>query len=133
MSETEQGDMQAMLTRWQTLKKQAEGGELRMDTDIGTALAAHAEQMRGKLDIMVTNATRLAFLSGFGGLDSAKALQGKFAQKANNGDDSAVKRLKQSIDIVTLMKDTYELAIGKITASDQAAADKLAGLNMGDS
>ncbi|WP_405166957.1 hypothetical protein OG203_18710 [Nocardia sp. NBC_01499] len=133
MSETDQSEMQGMLTRWQTLKKQAEDGELRMDTDIGTALAAHATRMRDQLDTMVTNATRLAFLSGFGELESAKALQGKFAQKANNGEDSAVKRLKQSIDIVSLMKDTYELAIGKIAESDQSAADKLAGLRMGDS
>ncbi|MFI9403098.1 hypothetical protein [Nocardia sp. NPDC052316] len=131
MSETEQSEMQGMLTRWQALKKQAEGGELRLDPEIGTRLAAHAGRMRDQLDVMVTNATRLAFLSGFGSLGSAQALQGKFAQKADNGNDSAVNRLKQSIDVVTLMKETYELAIGKLQESDQSAADKLAALNPG--
>lgn len=133
MSDTEQGEMQGMLTRWQTLKKQAEGGELRMDAEIGQQLATRAEQMRTKLDEMLNKAAELEHLTGFGTLTSAEDLRQKFALKANNGNDSAVKRLQQSVDIVNLMSDTYKLAIGKITDSDQAAADKLAGLNMGDS
>lgn len=133
MSETEQAEMQGMLTRWQALKKQAEGGELRLDTDIGTALAEHAQRMLDRLDTMTANAAGLAFLSGFGTLESAKALQDKFAQKANTGEDAAVKRLKQSIQVVTLMKETYELAIGKLKESDQSAADRLAALNAGGS
>ncbi|PXX61462.1 hypothetical protein DFR70_10820 [Nocardia tenerifensis] len=129
MSDTE---MQGMLTRWQTLKTQAEGGELRLDTDIGQQLAAHAERMRTKLNGLMNKAVELEHLSGFGTLASAEDLRQKFALKANNGNDSAVKRLKQSIDIATLMKETYELAIRKISESDQSAADKLAGLGMGD-
>ncbi|WP_194837920.1 hypothetical protein [Nocardia sp. XZ_19_369] len=131
MSDTEQSEMQAMLTRWQTLKKQAEGGELLLDSQIRERLVTHAEQMRTKLDAMVNKAAELEHLSGFGSLTSAGDLRQKFALKANNGTDSAVKRLQQSIDIVTLMKETYELAIGKITESDQSVADKLAALNTG--
>ncbi|CAM4516067.1 hypothetical protein NONI108955_40260 [Nocardia ninae] len=134
MSESEQDtetQMQGMLTRWQTLKTQAESGELRLDTEIGTALARHAQRMSDQLSLMMDRASSLAFLSGFGTLQSADALRNKFAQKANNGNDSAVKRLQQSIDVVTLMKETYELAIGKLQESDQSAADKLAALNMG--
>ncbi|WP_107654476.1 hypothetical protein [Nocardia suismassiliense] len=123
--------MQGMLTRWQTLKTQAESGELRLDTETGTALARHAQRMSDQLSLMMDRASSLAFLSGFGTLHSADALRNKFAQKANNGNDSAVKRLQQSIDVVTLMKETYELAIGKLQESDQSAADKLAALNMG--
>ncbi|MFI6173207.1 hypothetical protein ACIBCN_40955 [Nocardia sp. NPDC051052] len=132
MSDTEQSEMQGMLTRWQTLKKQAEGGELRMDTEIGQQLATHSEQMHTKLEAMLNKALELEHLTGFGNLTSAQDLRQKFAQKANNGNDSAAKRIKQSMDIVSLMSDTYKLAIGKITESDQSAADKLAGLGMGD-
>ncbi|MEU7217261.1 hypothetical protein [Nocardia iowensis] len=133
MAETEQADMQGMLTRWQTLKKQAEGGEFRLDEQIGQDLARHAEQMRTKLQNMLNKAGELEHLSGFGSLTSAGDLRNKFALKANNGDDSAVKRLKQSIDVVILMKETYELAIGKLKESDQSAADRLAALNAGGS
>ncbi|WP_378737768.1 hypothetical protein [Nocardia brasiliensis] len=136
MSESEQdteAQMQGMLARWQTLKTQAEGGELRLDTEIGTALASHAQRMREQLDLMMNRAKNLAFTSGFGTLQSAEALRDKFALKANNGDDSAVKRLQQSLEVVTLMKETYELAIGKLKESDQSAADRLAALNAGGS
>ncbi|WP_135235094.1 hypothetical protein [Nocardia sp. CS682] len=134
MSDSGEGDvaqMQAMVTRWQTLKTQAEGGEFRLDEQIGRALASRAEQMRSKLQKMADKAGDLAHTSGFGTLGSAQALQAKFARKADNGDDAAVKRLQQSIQVVTLMKETYELAIGKLQESDQSAADKLAALNMG--
>ncbi|MFE9574765.1 hypothetical protein ACFYO1_00130 [Nocardia sp. NPDC006044] len=136
MSESVPGEntqMQAMVTRWQTLKKQAEGGEFRLDEEIGQQLADHAERMRSSVQRMVDAAGDLEHLSGFGTLASAEDLRTKFALKANNGDDSAVKRLQQSVEVATLMRDTYKLAIGKLTESDQSAADKLAQLNAGAS
>ncbi|MFB8282086.1 hypothetical protein [Nocardia colli] len=136
MSESEQSEpaqLEAAIARWQTLKKQAEGGELRLDEQIGKDLAGHADRMRVTLSDMMDRATALDRLAGFGTLRSAEALRGKFARKANGDDDSAVTRLKQSIQVATLMSETYNLAIGKLTESDQAAADKLAQLDMGDS
>ncbi|KIA66560.1 hypothetical protein FG87_00040 [Nocardia vulneris] len=125
--------MQDMMTRWQTLYRQAEGGELRVDEVVGDKLAQRAEQMLTKLGDMRNQAARLERLSGFGTLTSAQDLQAKFALKANNGGDSAVKRLEQSIDVVTLMRDTYKLACGKLAEADKSAADKLAGLDLGNS
>ncbi|WP_280449541.1 hypothetical protein [Nocardia brasiliensis] len=133
MAETEQPDMQGMVTQWQTLYKQADGGELRLDEEVGDKLAQRAEQMRTELQQMWAKARQLEHLSGFGSLASAEALKGKFALKANNGSDSAVKRLEQSIDVVALMRDTYKLACGKLSEADKSAADKLAGLDMGSS
>ncbi|WP_338772498.1 hypothetical protein V7968_13805 [Nocardia vulneris] len=134
MSESEQSDaqMEAAVARWQALKKQAEGGELRMDEQIGAALAKHAADMRAKLDLMVSDADNLKRLAGFGTLASADALRAKFAGKAGTEDDAAIKRIKQSIEVVTLMSETYNLAIGKITESDKSAADKLAQLEAGN-
>ncbi|WP_052280076.1 hypothetical protein [Nocardia vulneris] len=129
----EQPGMQDMMTRWQTLYRQAEGGELRVDEVVGDKLAQRAEQMLTKLGDMRNQAARLERLSGFGTLTSAQDLQAKFALKANNGGDSAVKRLEQSIDVVTLMRDTYKLACGKLAEADKSAADKLAGLDLGNS
>ncbi|MFG1792960.1 hypothetical protein [Nocardia sp. NPDC049149] len=136
MSESEQSEnaqMEAAVTRWQALKKQAEDGELRLDEQIGTALANHADQMRTKLDTMLDFAGDLKHQAGFGTLKSAEALRDKFAKKATAGDDSAVNRLKQSIEVVTLMSETYKLAIGKLTESDQSAASQYSKLNTGDS
>lgn len=129
----EQPEMQGMVTRWQTLYRQADGGELRIDEEIGGKLAQRAEQMLVKLQGLRNQAARLDRISGFGALASAEALKTKFALKANNGSDSAVKRLEQSIDVVTLMRDTYKLACGKLAEADKSAADKLAGLDMGNS
>ncbi|WP_069163108.1 hypothetical protein [Nocardia altamirensis] len=136
MAEPEQSEgaqMEAAVARWQTLKKQAEGGELRLDEQVGTELANHADQMRTKLNKILNDASELDRLSGFGTLKSAEALRGKFERKANGGNDSAMERLKQSIDVVTLMSETYKLAIGKLTESDQSAAAQYSKLNTGDS
>ncbi|WP_280403399.1 hypothetical protein [Nocardia brasiliensis] len=136
MSDTEAGDnvqMQAMVTRWQALYKQAEGGELRVDEEIGLLLADRAEQMRIKLRKMADKAGDLEHTSGFGTLASAQALQNKFGSKANGSSDSAVTRIQQSMDVVALMRDTYRLACGKLSEVDKSAADKLAGLDMGSS
>ncbi|WP_280429152.1 hypothetical protein [Nocardia brasiliensis] len=133
MADTEQPDMQSMVTKWQALYKQADGGELRLDEEIGQKLAQRSEQMITKLRAMWNGAAELEHLSGFGTLASAEALRAKFALKANNGNDSAVRRIEQSIDVVTLMRDTYKLACGKLAEADKSAADKLAGLDVGNS
>ncbi|OQS16553.1 hypothetical protein B0T36_02350 [Nocardia donostiensis] len=128
MSDTEQGentDIPGMLRHWQTLKNQATAGELRLDPEVGTALRLQADQMLSRLEAMVGQAANLAFVTGFGGLKSAQDLQKKFSLKADHGDDSAVKRLKESIEIVKLMRDTYELAIRKIDETDQSTAGQL--------
>ncbi|MET8776776.1 hypothetical protein ABZV58_17375 [Nocardia sp. NPDC004654] len=117
--------VQGMVAHWQTLKQQAESGELRMDPEIGRELAGHAEQMGKKLDGLVRQAGFLAYVSGFGTLASAVALKDKFALKASDGNDAAVLRLKQSIEVLTLMKQTYELAAKTMSETDQANAQQL--------
>ncbi|MBF6427110.1 hypothetical protein GV791_30285 [Nocardia cyriacigeorgica] len=121
-SETE---MSGMLSHWKGLKTQAENGELRMDPQIGSALKARADAMLTELDLMVFDVKALEHVSGFGTLGSAVALQKKFAAKATTADDSAQKRLQESIDIVKLMSETYELAIRRIEETDQSTAGTL--------
>ena len=70
-------------------------------------------------------------LQGFGALGSAIALQRKFEAKANGGDGSAVTRLQQSIDVLTLMSETYEKAIGTIQDTDLSNSQKLANADTG--
>ncbi|MGN2641317.1 hypothetical protein ACWEKT_36150 [Nocardia takedensis] len=118
-------EMQDMVTHWKNLKTQAESGELKMDPDIGNALKAHAEKMRGKLDLMLTRARALEILQGFGGLDTANTLRKKFEAKATGADGSALIRLQQSIEILTLMSETYAKAIGTIQETDLTNAQKL--------
>ncbi|MEV0340868.1 hypothetical protein AB0H49_17760 [Nocardia sp. NPDC050713] len=118
--------MQQQSVQWKNLKQQAESGQLHMDGDIGRELAGHAEKMGKALDRLTEQAAWLAYLSGFGTLGSAKALQGKFALKAQDGDDAAVTRLKQSAEVLTLMKETYELAAKSLTETDQTNAQQLA-------
>jgi len=72
----------------------------------------------------------LDHLAGYGSLPSAMNLQQKFELKAagggpHDGNDSAVTRLEQHIEIVTLMRDTYAAAIGQLQSTDQAAADQM--------
>ncbi|ONM47348.1 hypothetical protein B0T44_08315 [Nocardia donostiensis] len=114
-----------MRTHWQSLKTQAENGELRLDEQVGKELMKQADQLLTRLDTMVDAAGDLEHLTGFGGLESAKALKNKFALKAKNGDDSAVKRLQESIEIVKLMRETYELSIRKLNETDQSIASQL--------
>ncbi|GAA5042017.1 hypothetical protein [Nocardia callitridis] len=132
MAEPAQGDIQPILDRWKSLKTRAEGGDLRLDTETGQQLAGHAERMYSALEELVPQAQRLEHLSGFGSLSSAESLRGKFASKAGNSDDSAKKRISQSLEVVKLMKETYELAIRKLTDTDQSTAGQFAGLGNGD-
>ncbi|MEV6280422.1 hypothetical protein [Nocardia sp. NPDC051832] len=114
-------EMQAQKNNWQTLKTQGLAGEFKMDTDIGEALRKRCETFLTALDDMKDKAQTLDHLSGYGTLPSATALQGKFQNKAS-GEDSAVKRIQQHIEVVQLMHDAYAAAIGKITQADQSAA-----------
>ncbi|WP_067841371.1 hypothetical protein [Nocardia lijiangensis] len=125
MSDEPGAQMQLQSAQWKTLKQQAESGELRMDAEIGRELAGHAEKMIKALDVLVVQARLLSYLGGFGTLSSAKALQDKFSTKALGGDDAAVTRLGQSIEVLTLMKETYELAAKTLSETDQANAQQL--------
>ncbi|MEU1985238.1 hypothetical protein [Nocardia sp. NPDC019395] len=126
MSENEQPVPQAtMLQQWQTFKTQAENGELRMEEGIGGQLVARCDTFLDRLDGMLRRTDSLSFVSGFGTLRSAEALRGKFARKAVEDPDSAANRLQMAIDIVTLMKETFELACRKIEETDQSTSSAL--------
>jgi hypothetical protein len=117
-------DTQAQLQQWQQLKQQAIDGDLRMEEGIGEALRAACETYLDKLESLKTDASRLDYLSGYGGLPSALHLRDKFQAKAVAGrdddpDDSAVKRLEKHIEIAQLMHDTYAAAIGRLQTTDQ--------------
>ncbi|MET8776234.1 hypothetical protein ABZV58_14555 [Nocardia sp. NPDC004654] len=123
-------DIQTQMRQWQQLKEQAISGEFRMDESIGEALRKRCEEMLDDLDVLTADALNLQYLSGYGGLPSARALQEKFQNKAVNGGphdskDSAVTRLQQHMEVVQLMHDTYAAAIGKLQAADQAAGNQL--------
>ncbi|TLF53990.1 hypothetical protein [Nocardia cyriacigeorgica] len=118
-------EMPGLLSHWKTMKTQAENGELRMDPEIGNALKARADTLLTELRKMVGNTKQLEHVSGFGTLKSAEALRGKFAAKAVTDEDSAQNRLKESIEIVTLMSETYALAVRRIEETDQSTAGAL--------
>ncbi|TLG00259.1 hypothetical protein FEK35_24630 [Nocardia cyriacigeorgica] len=113
------------LQHWQNLKTQAQNGVLRVEPELGRALMARCDTFLAALETMRTDAMRLQYVGGFGSLKSADALAKKFASKAVGAEDSAVTRIEQSIDIVTTMRQTYELAIRTITETDQAIGQQL--------
>ncbi|WP_040790014.1 hypothetical protein [Nocardia paucivorans] len=125
MSENVQNELQ----QWRQFKQQAIAGEMRLDDSVGAALSQACENYRVKLAKEKGNAIRLAHLSGYGGLPSALAMQDKFQRKAvgggDNGDDNAIKRLEQHIELAELMRDTYLAAIGKLQATDQDTGTQL--------
>lgn len=118
-------EQQTQLAHWQNLKTQAESGELVMEADIAGKLAARCDTFLGQLNQAVAQAKDLQYISGFGDLRSAKALAQKFANKAVSDEDSAVNRLNQTIEIVKLMKQTFELSAKQITETDQQTGQAL--------
>lgn len=132
MAQQEQDATQvATLQQWQNLKAQAENGELRMDTEIVDKLKVRCDTFIGELEDMLNQAGFLATLSGFGTLRSAETLQNKFAAKAVKDADSASNRLKTAIDIVTLMKETFELSAGRVLETDTSTSNALGGTGVG--
>ncbi|MFI5782596.1 hypothetical protein [Nocardia sp. NPDC051570] len=120
-----QPQFDSQVAYWRNLKQQAEGGTFRLDPDLATELRNHAEEMRQKLVELQRRARNLSTLSGFGALPSSTTLQTAFEQKADGGPDSLVVQYARAIEIVTLMRDTYELSIRKLTGQDSAAADAI--------
>lgn len=121
-------DTQSQLHHWQQLKQQAVDGDLRMENDIGEALRQRCETFLDRLYEIKSAAERLAYLSGYGGLPSAKDMQKKFEDKAVNGGDngdSAVARIDEHMTIVELMRDTYAAAIGQLENTDQDTAGQM--------
>ncbi|MGW5384217.1 hypothetical protein [Nocardia sp. NPDC003963] len=132
MAQQEQDATQvAALQQWQNLKSRAENGELRMDTAIVDKLKARCDGFIGELEDMLNQAGFLATLSGFGTLRSAEALQNKFAAKAVTDTDSASNRLKTAIDIVILMKETFELSAGRVLETDTSTSSALGNAGAG--
>lgn len=126
MAQQEQDITQvAMLQQWQSLKTQAENGELRMDSAIVDKLKARCDTFIGELEDMLNSTNNLAMLSGMGTLKSAVALQAKFAAKAVRDSDSASNRLKTAIDIVVLMRETFELSAGRVQETDSSTSNAL--------
>ncbi|WP_051161727.1 hypothetical protein [Nocardia brevicatena] len=128
VAEPEQGiqpQLSGMMQHWQNLRNQAENGALRMDKELGDALKAQVSGLVAKLNSMLDDAERLKYVTGFGGLGSARDLQQKFANKAMSDEDSAMNRLKQAIDIATMMEETYSLAVRQLEESDQSVAAAL--------
>ncbi|MFC4127379.1 hypothetical protein [Nocardia rhizosphaerae] len=113
-------------TKWLTLAGQAMSGELRIEPGVGEAIRKAAKQYAEDLEILVGEAQRLGYLSGWGGLDSAKLLRVKFEQKAVGGGDdptdNAVSRLQEHIAIAWLQHDTFAAAIGKLEMVDEERA-----------
>lgn len=115
----------AMLQQWQNLKTQADSGELRMESDIAAKLAAHCDAFATGLEEALRQTDDLKIVEGFGGMRSAEALRDKFTKKAVEDPDSAANRLKTAIDIVNLMKQTFELSCKQIEETDQSTSGAL--------
>ncbi|WP_280421113.1 hypothetical protein [Nocardia carnea] len=114
-----------MLQQWQTMKSQAESGELRMDADVSDKLKARCHTFISRLELMLNTTDQLQYVEGFGGLRSAGYLRDKFANKAVKDTDSAANRLKTAIDIVTLMEQTFELCARRLEETDQSTSSAL--------
>ncbi|WP_280338403.1 hypothetical protein [Nocardia neocaledoniensis] len=115
---------------WRQMKQQAINGEFKIDEDLGKSIADVASQYIADLEQQRENARSLEFLTGWGGLPSAKDLRAKFEKKAVTGgpdgaDDSAVARIDQHIAIARDQRDTFLAAIGKLQAVDQQTAGAL--------
>lgn len=118
------------IDNWRTLKQQAVSGEFHLDPSVGEGLRAACEDYIADLEDLRRDAKNLQYLSGWGGLTSAKLLQQKFESKAvagtaSDSTDSADKRLAAHIEIAELMRDTFAAAIGKLQATDDANAGVL--------
>lgn len=127
-------DTQSQLHHWQQLKQQAVDGDLRMEEGIGQALRDRCHTFLAALYDAKTVAERLGYLSGYGGLPSAKDMKKKFEDKAVNGGetgDSAIDRIQEHMTIVELMRDTYAAAIGQLQDTDQNAAGQMTSTGEG--
>ncbi|WP_063061724.1 hypothetical protein [Nocardia sienata] len=120
-------------THWQNLKQQAIDGELQMDYDAGSALRNESEALLTQLQRFRDDATSLSHLAGYGGLPSALDIKKKFELKAAGGEngDSAVTRLDEMIEVVTLMRDTYAAMIGELQETDQQNSSQTAAAGEG--
>ncbi|MBF6351511.1 hypothetical protein IU448_21215 [Nocardia flavorosea] len=122
MAETQQT---TLLQQWQTMKTQAESGELRMEADISDKLKARCHAYKTQLEQLLIMTDQLQYVEGFGGLRSAGYLRNKFANKAVADADSAANRLKTAIDIVSLMEETFELTARRLEETDQSTSSAL--------
>lgn len=113
--------MTNQVQHWQSLKQQAIDGQLTMDDAIGGALQSRCSTLLDELDGIRRGVSSLNYLSGYGGLPSALDMKRKFELKADGAEDgdSAAARLDEMIQVVTLMRDTYAAAIGRLQETDQ--------------
>ena len=84
-----------------------------------------------QMDQAIKYADQLRYVSGFGGFDSAKELQGRYDDKFNGGDGSGSvrERLNQFRLVIETMRDTFQAGGAAFADTDSAIVRALAGIH----
>ncbi|MBJ8341056.1 hypothetical protein JGU71_19395 [Antrihabitans sp. YC3-6] len=114
---------------WQHLKQAASAGELRIEDNVAQEVAAACDELiRGYRNLMLTARGALK-VSGLGEIESGQQLAAKFNNKAVGGRDALVDRLRDHIEIVTMIQQTVTTAAAKIQVEEDLLTSHLSSVD----
>jgi len=115
------------LGEWVALRAAVAGGTLRMQPGAAEECAQACEVLGEELAVQARRLRDVTRLSGFGELDSGRALARKFELKAFGGERSAIEVLTSYTEVLVVMAATFREAGAAYRAQEQATADGLRG------
>ncbi|MFH5210538.1 hypothetical protein ACHIPZ_20360 [Antrihabitans sp. NCIMB 15449] len=114
---------------WQRLSREASAGNLRLEEGVANEVAAACQELADGYQRLIYRANNFQILDGLGDIESGRQLAEKFDRKAFGGHDALVGRLKDHIDIVTMIQQTVTTAAAKIQVEEDLLTSHLSSVD----
>ncbi|MEU4411604.1 hypothetical protein [Nocardia salmonicida] len=117
-------------SRWETLKSDAESGNLYLDPSVSTSCRDACNKQITLFSELKQSLSSLSSVSGLGRFNAADDLAKMLGMKAIGGERDFNTAFEEHIQVLTLIRDTIEISVKKY--EDQQVAQVQATNTLGD-
>ncbi|MFI5534869.1 hypothetical protein ACIA5H_00615 [Nocardia sp. NPDC051900] len=116
------------LSRWQYLAGEAKAGRLYLDRSVAQACRDACNRQIDLYNQLRDDLQWVSKVSGLGKFDCSDDLADMLGAKAIGGDGDVDSALKEHIEVLTLMRDTIQISVDRIGATDDSNAQDTSNL-----
>ncbi|MFE5474764.1 hypothetical protein ACFQ9R_03595 [Nocardia sp. NPDC056541] len=112
-------------SRWETLKSNAESGNLYLDPSVSTSCRDACNRQITLFSELKQSLSSLSSVSGLGRFNAADELSKMLGMKAIGGERDFNTAFEEHIQVLTLIRDTIEISVKKYEDQQIAQAQAL--------
>ncbi|MET9025794.1 hypothetical protein ABZW96_09225 [Nocardia sp. NPDC004168] len=116
------------LSRWQYLAGEAKAGRLYLDRSVAQACRDACNRQIDLYNQLRDDLQWVSKVSGLGKFDCSDDLADMLGAKAIGGEGDVNSALKEHIEVLTLMRDTIQISVDRIGATDDSNAQDTSNL-----